>query len=513
MNNTKKFTFPDIRYAAETLAQYKRERKELEERMSEENRVWRSVYSGGESSSWIFNSILNKHADIIDSIPTCVCLPRERCDEEDARILSKIIPVITERADFEQTYSDNSWEKLKHGTAVYGVFWNNALEDGLGDIDLCAIPMESIYWEMGVCDVQASKNLFITGLEDIEALEARYPHFVYENSRDADKGICSSLGINAGEGRAAVVDWYYKKYREDGVSVLHYCKFSGDCILYCSENDKGCGDGWYHHGLYPVVFDRMYPCESGACGFGLISIGKDAQNYINRLDENIINYSDWASRVRFWAKRSLGVNEKDFLDLKKSIVEVEGDIDEEKLRQIDITPIDGSVIDVKRLKIEELKEITGSRDVSQGGISGSVTAASAISILREAGAKSSRDNNEESYRAYIRMMSLVIELIHQFYDTPRVFRIIGECGEREYLTYDGKRNKAARRPHFDIEVSARKKSPTESEQKNSFAKSLYDSGAFKSENVNETLLMLSLMDFDGVGSLKAELKRISEKEK
>jgi hypothetical protein len=243
------------------------------------------------------------------------------------------------------------------------------------------------------------------------------------------------------------------------------------------------------------------------CGFGLIAIAEDAQEYINRLDANMLSYTDWASRVRFWAKRSLGVNEKEFLDLNKSIVEVEGDIDEEKLRQIEISAMDESVLDVKRLKIEELKEITGSRDVSQGGISGGVTAASAISILRESGAKSSRDGIAQSYRAYVSLISLIIELIRQFYDEPRVFRIVGESGERKYISYSGRsiRN-GERRPHFDIEVSAMKKSPSESEQKNSFAKALYEKGAFKRENATETLMMLELMDFEGIGRLKALIK-------
>lgn len=500
---------PDILAASQILMQYKRRKSELERRFESEEEVWKSVYSSGESSTWIFSSIVNKHADIIDNIPSCVCLPREERDEFDADMLSKIIPVITSRCNFEQTYSDNAWNKLKHGVAAYGVFWNNALEDGMGDIDIRRIPLSDLFWEVSVDDIQNSKHLFITASADIEQTEALYPHFRYSECREADKNLSSGLGIVSEDGKALCVDWYYKKYREDGCCVLHYCKFIGDCILYSSENDPNCQNGWYEHGMYPVVIDRMYPSDSGVCGFGLISIASRTQKYINRIDNNMLGYTDWASRVRFWAKRSLGVNERDFLDLDKSIVEVEGDIDEEKLRQIEISPIDDSVIDIKRLKIEELKEITGSRDVSQGGVSGSVTAASAISILKEAGAKSSRDGIEETYRAYIRIISIVIELIRQFYDSPRIFRITGKDGEREYLTYCGKRlrfDDAGHRPFFDIEINAIKKAPSESEQKNKFAKELYESGAFKRENAKETLMMLELMDFEGVGALKAALR-------
>ena len=511
MNNEKICAFPDISEAIATLSAYKRGKRELEGRLTREREVWKAVYTGERSSAWIFNSIVNKHADVIDSIPSCICLPRERRDEDDAEKLSKIIPVISERCNFEQTYSENSWNKLKHGSAIYGVFWNPSLEAGLGDIDIRALDISSVYWEPGISDIEESSNLFIVGYADAKQLEAIYPHFIYANEREGITRVGASLGLCTSDGdKCAVVDWYYKKYALDGAPILHYCKFAGNCLLYCSENDEGCRDGWYEHGKYPIVFDNMYPQYGDACGFGLISIASSAQEYINRLDENILGYTDWASRVRFWAKRSLGVNEKEFLDLDRSIVEVEGDIDEEKLKQIEIGSLDDSIIDIKRLKIDELKEITGSRDVSQGGVSGSVTAASAISILREASAKSSRDGIAETYRAYVKIMSLVIELIRQFYDGKRVFRIVGESGEREYLEFCGRdlRGRDGElRPFFDIEVSACKKSPTEAKQKNELAKSLYDAGAFRPENREQTLLMLDLMDFEGAGKLKSSLKR------
>ncbi len=509
MNKKKMISSPDVNEGISALLDYKKGRVNLEARFARESDIWKSVYSQNSSSSWIFNSIVNKHADIIDSMPTCICLPREERDEKDAEMLSKIIPVICERSGFDECYSDNSWNKLKHGTAIYGVFWNNALEFGLGDIDIKPIKFENIYWDISVSNIQESKNLFITAFCDAEQLEAVYPHFKYSEQKDSETRILSALSSGAAQdGKCLVIDWYYKKFDYNGNPILHYCKVVGDCILYSSENDESMSGGWYEHGQYPIVIDKLYPEDDSVTGFGLISIAEDAQNYINHIDENILGYSDWASRVRFWAKRSLGVNEKDFLNLDKSIVEVEGDIDEEKLRQIEIGAIDDSVIDIKRMKIDELKEITGSRDVSQGGITGGVTAASAISILRESGAKSSRDGIAQSYRAYIKIIALVIELIRQFYDYPRIFRIVGKDGTKQYLSYSGKsiRGDESHRPYFDIEVSAIKKSPTESEMKNQFAKELYENGAFKAENADQTLMMLELMDFDGVEKLKASLR-------
>ncbi|MBR3879521.1 MAG: hypothetical protein IKJ24_05300 [Clostridia bacterium] len=511
MNKKRKITAPDVLSAKRILAEYKRQKGALEKRYILEDKLWSNVYTPGGSSSWIFNSIINKHADIVEKMPTSVCLPREKRDEEAADTLTRIIPAITERAHFEQSYSDNAWEKLKHGTCAYGVFWNTSLEDGLGDIDVRALRISDIFWDMSVSDIQDSKNLFIVSVHDVASVEASYPHFDFESNREAELEIAASLGFSESfDSKCVVVDWYYKRYLQGGACELHLCKFCGDTVLYSSECDESISGGWYAHGRYPIVFDRLYPMGNGVCGFGMIAIASDAQDYINKIDSNMLTYADWASRVRFWAKRSLGVNEKEFLDLNRSIVEVEGDIDQEKLRQIEISPINDSVIDSKRMKIEELKEITGSRDVSQGGITGGVTAAAAISVLREAGAKSSRDGIEESYRAYEEIVSLIIELISEFYSTERVFRISGKDGTLSYVGISGRALTAESegiRPHFDIKVEAKENSPTMKKERNELIRALYEDGAFKAENVKETLIMLELMDFDGVSRLRSALSR------
>ena len=113
------------------------------------------------------------------------------------------------------------------------------------------------------------------------------------------------------------------------------------------------------------------------------------------------------------------------------------------------------------------------------------------------------------------MISLIIELIAQFYESSRYFRIVGEIGEKEYVGFTGRslREFEGYRPHVDIEINAAKKSPSEAKEKNEFARALYESGAFKPERIDETLAMLELMDFDGIGKLKATLNKMRLGEK
>ena len=143
-----------------------------------------------------------------------------------------------------------------------------------------------------------------------------------------------------------------------------------------------------------------------------------------------------------------------------------------------------------------------------GSSSGGVTAASAIERLQEAGAKFSRDGIENSCRACAAICALEIELIRQFYDSERIFRTVGENGEEEYVNFSASSlsgNEEGRVPYFDIEIKTRKRTPTERQLLNNFAKELYDSGAFEDQNISQTLIMLSMMDFDGIGDLREAL--------
>lgn len=75
--------------------------------------------------------------------------------------------------------------------------------------------------------------------------------------------------------KLVVVDWYYKVQDPSGKKLLHYCKFCGDEVLFATENEERYrATGWYDHGLYPVVFDTLFPEKNSPAGFGYIAIAK-----------------------------------------------------------------------------------------------------------------------------------------------------------------------------------------------------------------------------------------------
>ena len=107
-----------------------------------------------------------------------------------------------------------------------------------------------------------------------------------------------------------------------------------------------------------------------------------------------------------------------------------GRLGDDSFRPLQTTGLQGNSLSYRNSRIEELKEISGNRDMTQGGTAGGVTAASAIAALQEAGSKLSRDMLKSAYRAFAKECYLIIDLMRQFYDEERIFRIIGETGRQ-----------------------------------------------------------------------------------
>lgn len=513
----------EVKRAAETLRRYKEGKANLEKRVVEDELWWelrhwevirnRKKDAGPEpSSAWLFNSILNKHADAMDNYPEPVVLPRERSDEDSARTLSSVLPVVMEYNDFEQTYSDNWWEKLKHGTAAYGVFWSSEKDNGLGDIDIRSVDLLKLFWEPGVTDLQKSRNLFIAELEDTGLLEERYPQHkgkLSGNTIDVKQYLYDD-GVDT-QDKSVVVDWYYKVKAPNGRTLLHYAKFVGDTLLFASENEPEYQQtGWYEHGLYPVVLDPMFPEKGTPVGFGYVAICKDPQLYIDRLSANILENAMMGTKKRFFASTSTAVNEQEFLDWNRPIVHVEGELNERRLQEIEVRPLDGVYVNVLQMKIEEMKDTASNRDINSGGTGSGVTAAAAIAALQEAGNKASRDMISASYRAYSRVACMCVELIRQFYDETRAFRITGQDpGAYAFVDVNNAALKDQpmgvgadgaplfRRPVFDLKIKAQKKNPFSRMEQNERAKELYGLGFFNPERAQECLGALEMMEFEG----------------
>ena len=127
-----------------------------------------------------------------------------------------------------------------------------------------------------------------------------------------------------------------------------------------------------------------------------------------------------------------------------------------------------------------------------------------------------------SYDRCAEIYNLCIELIRQFYDAQRGFRVAGSNGAEYEFASIGKDqlqnqlivdeagnpvrdmdgNDLYRRPMFDLKVNAQKRNPFSTMEGNQRAQELYGMGFFNPEHAQEAKGALKMMEFEGIDEVK-----------
>ena len=528
----------EVRKASAILQKYKDGKKRLEQKIiaNEEFwklRQWNYMNDGSKdfqpASAWLWSCIQSRYSDAMDSYPTCNFQPRQADDKAEAKKLSSIVPIILEQNRYEDVYSDVVWYTLKHGGSVQGIFWDGSKHNGLGDISIKKIDFINLFWESGITDIQESQNLFNTEVVSNDLLEQRYPQcrgrlgaknitlakYLYDDNVDTtDKSV--------------VVDWYYHTY-VNGKKTLQYVKYVNDIVLYATENETKRPEkiipdmetgipltipigesmaerGLYDHAMYPFVTMPLYPIEGSICGYGLTDIGRDTQIQIDKLNRAITKNAIIGATPRYFIKGDGTVNEDEYADLSKDFIHVEGNIGEENIRPVDTMNLDSAYVNFLNQKIEELKYVTSNQDSNNGIAPSGVTAGSAISALQESAGKNARSSNKAFHRAFREVCYQIVELIRQFYDIPRTFRIMSESMQEEFVQFDNKglapqpqmmggMDMGLRVPEFDIDVTTEKANPYKKMEMNELALNFYNMGFFNPQMTDQALACLNMMDF------------------
>ena len=361
-SRTMKITDEDAARAMTLLQKYKEQKKVLDNRLIENEEWWKfnewELVNSGKTeeervdpeptSAWMFNSIINKHADFMDNFPAPNILAREESDKDAAKILSEVVPCILDQCEYENTYSDTCWDKIKSGSGLYGIFWDK-FKNGIGDITIKRCDILQMAWEPGTEDLQESPNLFYQSYVDNKILEAEYPRM----QGQLGDGILSEIQDYQGdnkkftEGKSLVTDWYYKRSNvitdKDGIqhliTTVHLCKICQGKVLYATENDPEMGSGLYEHELYPFVLDTLFPDKNTPAGRGYIDIMKDCQMYIDKMSQGILKNAILGAKPRYFSKDVGGINEKEYTDPNREIVHYTGSPDD--LKPAEHYPLDG----------------------------------------------------------------------------------------------------------------------------------------------------------------------------
>lgn len=523
MHKKTKITKEHLQIMQEKLADYMTAKKSFDSKLIENEKWfktehWEVISNENQNdirepvTAFLFNAIANKHAEIMDSFPSPNILAREQADEDEAELLSKVIPFQLEQTGFKKVYNKVMWNKLKNGTGAYGIFFNPTMNNGDGDIDIKKLDLLNLFWEPGIEDIQDSEYFFIVNMVPNKILQKKYnldANALTFNGllslRSRDENIDNS-------NKSLVVDCYYKVLNDNGKTVVHLTKFTGNTILDSSEDHPSTEyTGMYNHGKYPVVFDTLYPIDGTPCGFGMIDIAKNPQAYIDKLDYIISKNAMISGKIRWLLREGSGINENELLDLSKDVIHTAGSIRDDSVKEFQANPLDAYIIAHRNNKIAELKEVLGNRDFNQGSTFGGVTAYGAIVALQEAGSKLTRDIVSSGYECFSELIYMCIELVKQFFDSERCYRIMGKDGDIQYIKYSNKKlldSGKLNAPVFDVKVKAEKTNPFNRVGQNQTILDFYKMGMFRPENAKQAIMALDLMTFEGKEKLISQLKEI-----
>lgn len=461
------------------------------------------------ATAWLKASIIAKHADYMAAYPGPIFAARNAEDDAEAKMLTEILPVILKRIHFEQTYSDAGWQMGVEGTGLYAVTWDGQADGGLGEICIRKGNVLNFYAEPGIDDVQDSSNVFYVREEDDRKLEAMYPQLRGKlGTKTFEPHRYREIEGRDNRSRSLVVDWYYKKW-VGGRNVVHYCQYVGDTVLYATENDpQQQQTGIYMHGLYPFIVVPLHPDAGTIYGQGYVDVAYGTQIDIDMMSQAMVTNAVANATPRYFYRADAAVNREQFLDWSEPLVETNGNLGQDSLMRMDVPKMDGNTLSMYQSKVEELKFITGNTEVLNGDVPSGVTSGVAIAALKEDAGRSSRDSNRASYRAMEKLYLMCVELIRQFYTMDRQFRIVGEDGMAQYITYSNAnlmmRTQQSldglmsyRIPQYDVEVHVQRENAYTRMAMNDLATQFYQMGVFNPMQATQALAMLKMMEFTG----------------
>ena len=255
-------------------------------------------------------------------------------------------------------------------------------------------------------------------------------------------------------------------------------------------------------------------------GFGFIDVGKNAQASIDIFNNAFEKNVQHVCSPRYLVRNDGGVNEEEFADPNKLIVHVDRNMGQDSIQPINVpTMVNSNYISILENKINEMKETTGNRDATNGGTQSGVTAAAAIAAMQESAGKTSRDQINTTFDAHKEVVTMVIELIRQFYSMPRQFRITGKQGEQEFVQYSNAGlqpqdqgtefgiDMGYRVPAFDVKVGAEKSSSYSRLAQNELAMQFYNAGFFNPQYADQVSACLEMMDFQGKQSVLQKVQQ------
>ena len=437
----------------------------------------RTAPTGNTLGSCVDNMI----ADQIDNLPEAVMLPEREETAQSAEEMDDVVSFVLYRAGWPGKYQTLMEDAIVAGTGVAQVFWDENLEEGEGMVNVLAWHPEDFYPDPMYEDIQDGRGCFKATHTSVAWVEERYPqakgYVAGDRYARADEDDAQTP---EGDTRVTLLEFWYKKYDAATKRThIHMAQAAGRALLFSTETGYGAEsaypDGLYAHGDYPFVLYKYRDAWRRPFGTGLIYDYYDTQTAIDRYAKYIDDNARESSIQRHFIRRGSGVNPDDVADMRKTIIEWEGNDIREVMQTVQAAPINGQVYEMMRYMADTMKQDCGQNQFTRGEGGLNVTAGTAIHYLQEAGGKITRWHSERFKDAFRRMIEQILWVLSEYMEPGRKLRIIGgwnsNGGMRERiieLVAPDRHGGALPRPAYTVRVQVQRGNPNQIQSDNEF---------------------------------------------
>lgn len=359
---------------------------------------------------------------LTDNRPQIVTLPTEPGDEQKAEVLTNIIEYVWDVRDMDYKLIMNERTRIKHGMAIYKVFWNPELMKGLGDIDILPVPLDQFFISPRAKSVQDSDYVIYASQKTTEYIEKRYGVKVQPDSKYNEIAVFDEQEDSPSRDNKVLLIEYWSK-EEDG--TLRLTTIAGDQVL---RDEKA----FYKHGRYPFVAIPAFPIEKKFWALGVLSQIISPQMIVNLLDQQILDNARLGGSGTIFNGAGSGLNKKAMTSSPWKIVDVN---DPNQIKSEPGQNIPSFIPNHLEVKKRDAESVSGIHDVTQGKAPSGVTAASAILALQESANQRVRLLGRTLEAGLKEIGELIIELVREFYQEERYIRILGDNYKTSFISF------------------------------------------------------------------------------
>ena len=385
-------------------------------------------------SNALNSCIDNVIADQIDNMPEALMLPEREDTANSADEMSDVVSFVLYQAGWPDEYQTILEDSAVTGTGIAQVFWDDDADDGNGMVSVQAWHPEDFYPDPTQENIQNGRACFKVTHTSVAWVEEHYPHargYVHGDHAD-DAQEVQAQNIADGDEKVTLIEFWYRRYdAKTRRNRVHMAQAAGGALLYSTELAFGGAkegdypDGVYAHGQYPFVLYKYRAVWRKPFGTGMVHDYKDTQTAIDRLIKYIDDNARESSVQRHFIRKGSGVNPDDVADMRKTIIEWEGNDVRQAMQTVQANPINNQVYTTLNYLVDSMKQDCGQNQFSRGEGGLGVTAAAAIQALQEAGGKTTRWHTERYKNAFRKMVEQILWVLSDYLDAERKIRIVG----------------------------------------------------------------------------------------